>query len=94
MAKRPVKLSPELINAATWQTFYHNEGRTAIAALFNEFGVYGIAPAGIDPHEVMRREGQRDVLMRIVQMIGLKPEAAPTDAWDDVDILDRMMRTE
>ena len=77
--------------AAIWRGFYYMEGRAAIAALMTEFDIYTPAPAGLTPNEAMRREGQRDVLLRIVQLIGLKPESFPTDAWDDTDILDRMM---
>lgn len=77
--------------AEQWRGFYELN-RTAVAALFEEFGLYGRAPANLDANMALRREGQRDVLLRIVQLIGLKQSAAPTDAWDDHDILDRIMK--
>jgi len=88
------KASPVVLkNGAAWKTFYHGPGRPALAALFSEFGLYGVSPPGLTGEEAIRREGQRDVLLRIVQMIGLREEAVPTDAWDDTDILDRMIGT-
>lgn len=95
---RPRRLSPqqqarrlETASAETWKAFYHGPGRAAIAHLMTEFGMYAPMPSQ-DPYHAMRREGQRDVLLRIVQLIGLKPEDIPTDVWDDNDILERMMR--
>lgn len=89
MAKRQAPKSAELAVAAMWQAFYA-EHRAALASLFVEFQLYERL-AGNDPHEALRHEGQRDVLLRIVQLIGLKPENAAADAWGDADILDRMM---
>lgn len=77
--------------ADQWRGFYEMN-RSSVAALFEEFGLYGRAPPTLDANMALRREGQRDVLLRIVQLIGLKQSAAPTDAWDDHDILDRMMK--
>lgn len=78
--------------AELWRTFYHSDGRVALAALLTEFDIYTRAPNAVDLFEAGRREGQRDVLLRIVNLIGLKPENLPADAWEDTDILDRMMR--
>lgn len=80
---------PDLICADAWRDFNSGPGRAALAALFVEFGLYSVAPDS-DPHKALRREGQRDVLMRIIQLIGLKPEMIPEQAWDDFDIVERM----
>lgn len=89
----PRRVRADLACAQIWNNFYHGDGRPAIAALLTEFDIYTRAPNGLDLFEAGRREGQRDVLLRIVQLIGMKPETFPTQAWDDTDILDRMMRT-
>lgn len=88
MAKR--RASSDLALASAWRTFYENN-RPAVGALFVEFGLYDRL-GGNDPNEAIRREGQRDVLLRMVQLIGLKPEAAPADAWEDADVLDRFLQ--
>lgn len=92
MAKPPSlsRKSPELKHAAAWQTFYRGPGRPALAALFAEFGLYGTPSPGENSE---RAWGQRDVLVRIVRLIGLKEEEAPADASEDVDILDRIIGT-
>ena len=77
--------------AEQWRHFYEHD-RAALSALFEEFGLYGVAPPTLDANMALRREGQRDVLLRIVQLIGLKSAQAPTDAWEDHDILDRIMK--
>lgn len=92
MAKSPSRWrnSAEFKHADTWRTFYHGPGRAAVAALFDEFGLYGSPGPGAD---YARAWGQRDVLVRLVQLIGLKEEAAPRDAAEDEDILERIMRS-
>lgn len=90
MAKRP-RRDPQFAHAAAWAQFYQ-ANRPALAALFVEFGLYDRLGTN-EPNDALRREGQRDVLYRIIQLIGLKPEEAPVDAWEDADILDRMMRS-
>jgi hypothetical protein len=94
MSKPPTdrRRKAEFACAQSWQAFYHGDGRTAVAALMTEFDVYTPAPKTADAMELARREGQRDVLLRIVQLLGLKPDSFPTQAWEDTDILDRMMR--
>lgn len=54
-------------------------------------GVYQVSDAS-DPITIAREQGEKNVALRIVQLIGLKPENAPVDAWEDADILDRMLR--
>ena len=88
MAKRP-RRNPDLAHAEAWRTFWQMN-RPALAALFNEFGLYDSMGEN-DPHYALRREGQRDVLLRIVRLIGLKADAVPDDAWESADILDRML---
>lgn len=82
----------DLTLGVLWQEFNAGPGRAAIAALFTEFDLYSPAPPGLSGKEALRREGQRDVLLRIVQLLGLKGEKFPAQAWDDTEILDRMMR--
>lgn len=82
----------DLTLAGLWQEFHGGPGRAALAALFTEFDLYTPAPRPLDGNEAIRREGQRDVLLRIVQLIGLRPDAFPSEAWEDTDILDRMMK--
>jgi hypothetical protein len=91
MAKRP-RRNLELAHAEAWRGFYEMN-RPAMAALFAEFGLYDRLGSN-DPHDALRREGQRDVLLRLVQLIGLKAEAIPTDAWEGADILDRMLNAD
>ena len=94
MSKPPIprRAKADLACGQLWNDFYHGAGRPAIAALMTEFDIYTPSPRTSDATELARREGQRDVLLRIVQLIGLRPDAFPTQAWDDTDILDRMMR--
>ncbi|NDB93713.1 MAG: hypothetical protein EB165_03585 [Euryarchaeota archaeon] len=85
------RLKPTAAKAAQlWKDFYHTDGRAAIALLFYEFNLYSPAPDN-DPYSALRREGQRDVLLRIVQLIGLKPEDFASRSWDDADIIDRIL---
>jgi hypothetical protein len=88
MARKPTVAKASQL----WRDFYHTDGRAAIGLLFTEFGLYSPAPDN-DPNAAVRREGQRDVLLRIVQLIGLRPEDFATQAWDDADIIDRILNT-
>lgn len=88
MAKRP-RRNAELAHAEAWRAIWEIN-RPALAALFAEFGLYDRLGTN-DPHDALRREGQRDVLLRIVQLIGLRADAIPADAWESADILDRML---
>lgn len=77
--------------AAIWKGFYQSpEGKAAIAILFHEYGFYA-SPQG-DSDTLIRSIGQRDVLVRISQLIGLKPESAPKDDEEQADILSHIMR--
>jgi hypothetical protein len=90
--KRPRRTRTETLAADAWQSFWTSpNGRIAIAALFRDFGFYD-TPMG-DRDALIRSIGQRDVLVRISQLINLKPEQAPDDDRDTSDLLDRMMRT-
>lgn len=85
--KRP----PEQIVAGAWKSFYHSpEGKAAIALLFKDFGFFD-TPIG-DSTALLRSIGQRDVLVRISQLIGMKPEQAPADDEEHGNLLDRMLR--
>lgn len=90
MARKP-RSTAEQRHAAAWATFYHGPGRAALAALFDEFGLYA-APQG-DATGLARAWGQRDVLVRLIELINLKTEDAVRANADDEDILDRIMTT-
>ncbi len=81
----------EAIVSETWKSFYGTEGRAAIAALLTEFDIYTPAPKGLDLFEAGRREGHRDVLLRIAHLINLKSSDFVADMREDADILDRIM---
>ena len=90
--KKPRRSRAEATSSEAWKGFWGSpDGRVAIAALFRDFGFYD-TPMG-DQVALTRSIGQRDVLVRISQLINLKPEQAPADDRDTSDILDRMMRT-
>jgi hypothetical protein len=81
------------IASSAWKDFYNSpEGKVAIGTLFRDFGFID-TPTGNDFGTMARSIGQRDVLVRISQMINLKPEQAPDIERDTSDILDRIMRT-
>lgn len=85
------KRSPEQTVSGVWKSFYQSpEGKAAIAVLFKDFGFFG-TPIG-DSTALLRSIGQRDVLVRISQLIGMKPEQAPADDEEHVNLLDRMLR--
>lgn len=91
MSKAPRK-SIELQAAQSWQAWWATpQGRAAIGALFVEYGIYA-TPAASDHGTLARSIGQRDVLARISQLIGLRPDQAPADDRDTLDLMDRMMR--
>ena len=92
MAKRPTRLDADVKLAAAWQAFYAREGHAAIASLFTEFNLYPTDQSN-DPYIALRQKGQRDVLLRLTQLLGLKAEHFADQAWDDTEILDRMMRS-
>jgi hypothetical protein len=74
-----------------WKAFYATpHGKTALAALFAEFHVY--APiATLDPIELATRNGERNVALRIAQLVALKPEQFIETAGEDLDIIDRLI---
>jgi hypothetical protein len=81
------------IAASAWKDFYStSEGKVAIAVLFRDYGFMD-TPLATDHGTMARSIGQRDVLVRISQLINLKPEQAPEIDRDTSDILDRIMRT-
>lgn len=85
---RPRKADATISEA--WRSFWESpEGKAAIGTLFKEFGFYGSPAAGAD---LSRAWGQRDVLVRISQMLNLKPEAAPDHDRDMGDVFDNITR--
>ena len=87
--KRPRKQRADLKCAEAWRSFHAGEGRAALAALFTEFNLYHPEPSN-DPHAVMRATGQRDVLLRITQLVGLRPEHFPETAWQDAGAIEQL----
>jgi hypothetical protein len=55
-------------------------------------GVYQVSEA-TDALTMAREQGEKNVALRIVQLIGLRPEDAPANAWDDSELLERMIRS-
>lgn len=89
--KRDRKSSADIKCAEAWRMFNQGSGREAIAALFTEFNMYHREQTN-DPYAILRAAGQRDVLLRIVQLIGLRPEHFVEQAWKDTDAVDYLMR--
>lgn len=90
MAK-PARNRAEVAVAQAWQAFYQTpEGRAAIGELMIWCNLYSDTGT-IDPIQLAREAGERSVAQRIIKLLGLKPELAPQVAWDDSDILDRMI---
>lgn len=89
--KSPTKRKLEPVVADLWKGFYQGPGRPAIAALFDEFGLYSSLRPDAGQADALRCEGQRDVLLRLVQMIGRRPDEAPLDVAEDRDIVDRII---
>jgi len=46
---------------------------------------------GKDLYEIGKRQGERNVALRIAKMLGLRPEHFDTDAWDTAGAIDNMM---
>lgn len=91
--KTPRRSRAEATSSEAWKGFWaSSDGRVALGALFRDFGFYD-TPTAIDPSTLARSIGQRDVLVRISQLINLQPEQAPNDDRDTSDILARMMRS-
>lgn len=76
-----------------WRAFYATpEGRTALAELAVWCNAYSPIESS-DPIEIARLTGERNVYLRIAQLMGLKPGEFLQHAQDDTDILDRMLRS-
>lgn len=89
--KRTPKQKADLKCAEAWRGFHQGSGKEALAALFTEFNMYHSEQSN-DPHAIMRATGQRDVLLRIVQLIGLRPDHFVEQAWNDANAVDYLMR--
>lgn len=75
-----------------WRDFWHSpEGKAAIGQLFKDFGFFD-TPDVTDPSIALRSMGQRDVLVRLSQLINIKPELAPDTDGEVSDILEHMLR--
>lgn len=89
MARSPRRKADTAVHDA-WRSFWETPGgRVALGSLFMEFGFFGTPGPDSD---LLRAWGQRDVLVRITQMINLKPEAAPDHDKDMGDVFDHLMR--
>lgn len=86
------RASAEVRASAAWKSIYHSpEGKAAIGMLFKDFGFFD-TPMG-DNNALIRSIGQRDVLVRISQLIGMKPDKAPDEDAEHQDFIDKMLRT-
>jgi hypothetical protein len=93
VARRPNPRSKALaISGEAWRAFAQTpDGSVALAELMVWCNVYSPIETS-DPIELARLNGERNVAMRIVQLMGSKPGDFLQTAQDDTDILDRMMR--
>lgn len=83
----------ETASERAWKGFWNTtDGRVAIGQLFKDFGFYD-TPSSVEATELARSIGQRDVLVRLAQLINLKPELAVEDMGHSEDILDRVLRS-
>lgn len=81
----------ELTVAQAWQAFYATpEGRAAVAELMVWCNLY-TDTGTTDPIQLAREAGERSVAQRVIRLLGLKPELAPQRAWEDADLLDRII---
>ena len=65
-------------------------GQRVKADIFTYCNVYHPIE-GNDLYQIGKREGERNVALRIAQMLGLRPEHFETDAWDTSGTIDNMM---
>lgn len=78
---------PEDEIALAWQNFHATtHGRRAIGALMAEFGIYGNSDS-VDPQQLAREKGQRDILMKIAEYVRWKPEEFVPDAREMNEVL-------
>jgi len=90
MAK-PQRNRAELAVAQAWQNFYATpDGRAAIAELMIWCNMYADT-GSIDPIQLAREAGERSVAQLVIKLLGLRPEMIVQTAWDDSDLLDRMI---
>lgn len=88
MARKP----SEGALSAAWKSFYATpEGRMALAHLFAEFHIYSPI-VGRDAVEIATANGERNVALRIAQLLALKPERFAETATEDIDLVDRLIR--
>lgn len=78
------------IASEAWKTFDQTpNGRVALAEYFIWCNIYSPIESN-DPVEMARLVGERNAALRIVQLIGLKPEDFVQRATDDTDLLTRI----
>lgn len=84
------KKNPDVALAQAWKDFYATpQGRTAIAALFAEFHVYSPIVA-TDAIKLATMNGQRNVALRIAQLLALQPEQFAETVTEDMNGLGRL----
>lgn len=89
--RRPRKT--DLAAGQAWKAFSQTEGgKAAIADLMVWCNVYSPIEA-TDPIQLAMMTGERNVAMRIVYLMGLRPDEFITQANDDTDFLDRMIQS-
>ena len=86
MARTPKK-NPDAALAQAWKDFYATpQGQAAIGALFAEFHVYDPI-VSYDPVQLAMMNGQRNVALRIAQLLALRPERFAETATEDMNAL-------
>ena len=93
MARRPQRTKILTTSGDAWRAFKDRpEGHVALSELFVWCNVYSPIETN-DPIEMARMVGERNVALRIAQLMGTKASDFVQHAQDDTDILDRMMRS-
>lgn len=90
MARPTGKRRAAAIASEAWKNFDQTpDGRVALAELFTWCNVYSPIESN-DPLEMARLVGERNAALRIVNLIGLKPDDFVQRATEDTDLLNRI----
>lgn len=78
------------IASEAWKKFDQTpDGRVALAEYFIWCNIYSPIESN-DPVELARLVGERNAALRIVQLLGLKPQDFVPRATEDTDLLNRI----
>lgn len=91
MSRPTGKARAAAIAADAWRNFDQTpDGRVALADFFTWCNMYSPIESD-DPVELARLVGERNAALRIVQLMGLKPQDFVRRATEDTDILNRII---